>query len=428
MIWYSFEYLTAIAFGLLSIVLIARIFGPENLGKLSYIQAVANLVIFMAVLGLEQILLKDLAKEPSNGDKLLNAVLLQLLGTIVFAGLIYIIVMILEEGKLSPELNTIMFAVILFTFFSRATGLKVYFQAITKPKIITIAAIVSRLFSLVYIFYSLHENYEYQFVILFLPIQAFINFIILLAFFYFDEQRPTSFSPNWKGMLDLIREALPLIGATALFPLFMQGDIVLIKHFLGNEATGIYSAAAKLIEQLVFVGHVIVLSFYSKIIELHSTNKVLYKEYLTSMIKILIIIGLIGAVSVSLLSSFIIITLYGDQFKGADSILAILAWKWLFIFPAALLSRLLIIDGLAKYEFIKSVIAATVSIGLNILLIPTNGAIAAAAVSILAYFIADLLLYKFFKQTRSYWTLILASYTSIFTNPMSLKADVKKLL
>jgi O-antigen/teichoic acid export membrane protein len=427
--WYSLEYLTSIAFGLFSIVLIARVFGPENLGKLSYIQAVANLLIFLAVLGLEQTLLKNLAKDPKNGNQLMNAVSLHLFGTVAFAGLIYIVVLILEEGTISTEINTIMLAVILFTFFSRATGLKIYFQAISKPKIISIAAIISRLFSLSFIFFSLHEDYEYHLVILFLPIQAFINFIFLLAFFYFDKQRPTSFTPNGKEMLALVKEAMPLIGATALFPLFMQGDIVLIKYFLGNEATGVYSSAAKLIEQLVFVGHIIVLSFYSKIIELQSTNKILYKQYLTSLLRLLIVIGFVGALSVSFLSSFIIATFYGEQFKGSETILAILAWKWIFIFPAALLSRLLIIEGLAKYEFIKSVVAASLSIGLNILLIPIYGPIAAAIVSVFSYFIADLLLYKLFKQTHMLWGLIRISYLSFIYAPHKLiKADIKHVL
>ncbi|MBF4232969.1 flippase, partial [Vibrio anguillarum] len=33
--WYSVENITTIIFGLVSVVIVARIFGPENLGKLS---------------------------------------------------------------------------------------------------------------------------------------------------------------------------------------------------------------------------------------------------------------------------------------------------------------------------------------------------------------------------------------------------------
>ncbi|MBF4348529.1 flippase, partial [Vibrio anguillarum] len=49
--WYSVENITTIIFGLVSVVIVARIFGPENLGKLSMIQAISSVTLFLVVLG-----------------------------------------------------------------------------------------------------------------------------------------------------------------------------------------------------------------------------------------------------------------------------------------------------------------------------------------------------------------------------------------
>ena len=65
-LWYSVENLTAVIFSLLSVVLIARLFGPENLGKLSYVQAISALTIFITTLGIDHIIVRDLARNPKN--------------------------------------------------------------------------------------------------------------------------------------------------------------------------------------------------------------------------------------------------------------------------------------------------------------------------------------------------------------------------
>lgn len=427
-IWYAAEYLTAIAFGIVSIIIIARVFGPESLGKLSYIQAIASLLIFMVVLGLEQTLLKDTAENPTNGGLLLSSFILHMVGSFFFAFAIYAVVYFIEEGNVTQELLIIEISVVLFSFFSRGTVLKIYYQAVGKPHVIGVSAIISRTTALLYIGFGYYHDFDFVDYVLFMPIQSSISFLILAAYFYQDKDRPTSFTFSFIEIKSTFVRSFPLIAATALFPLFMQGDIVLIKYLMDNESAGLYSSAAKLVEQLLFVGHVVVLAFYPKIAGLFNRDKVGYENLVESILRILLVVGLLSATFVTITADWIMTLLYGDAFKDASILLSILVWKWIFVFPAALLSRLLIIEGHFKFELIKSLVAALVSVTLNIILIPYLGLIASAIISVFSYFIADLIIYKLLVNKSTIWIMIRQAYWLLFKSPIVLIKDIRYVL
>jgi O-antigen/teichoic acid export membrane protein len=197
----------------------------------------------------------------------------------------------------------------------------------------------------------------------------------------------------------------------------MQGDILLISAILDDTNTGIYSSASRLITQFVFVGHIITMTFYltlsNKYFQQHSD----YEEFVVGLITILFILGLGLSISVYTFSSLIINTLYGYKFIGAENILEILCWNWIFIFPAALYSRMLVLQNLAKYEFIKSLFIASFSISMNYIFIEKFGITGAAFVSILSYFLADLLIYALFKETRHIFRYAITAYLTLISKP-----------
>jgi O-antigen/teichoic acid export membrane protein len=410
-IWYSVENLTAIIFGLLSVVLVARLFGPESLGKLSLVQATSAMAMFMVVLGLDHIVVIDLARKPKDFQFMSTVFITQLIGWCFYMASVFLVLLFINELHIPSDILIIFIAVICATYFNRATVIKYYFQAINQPRTIAISALISRLCSLVYLLIALMLDFNYEFVLLFLPIQALIQFLILSITFFKSLDGGFKFQYSYTRSKHILGEALPLIGAAVLFPIFMQADILLISALLSELDVGIYSAATRLISQFVFLGHIITMTFYlalTKRIDKDSADKELF---ISGLIKILFCFGFIMSFITFVLSDFIISILYGEKFLGAGDVLAIVAWNWCIIFPAALYSRLLVIWGLAKYEFIKSLVVATLSLSLNFMLIPKFGIIGAAFVSLCSYFIADFLIYACFSKTRY---LFLLSFKSIY--------------
>ncbi len=279
--WYAVENITTIAFGLISVIIVARVFGPENLGKLSFVQAISATVIFLVVLGLDHIIVRELAKNKTDYNLIFTTIVIQSSGWISYALIVLLSMWVINNGSLDTSLIYISISVLISTYFSRATVIKLFFQAVNQPRKIAISAIVSRLSALTYLAFALNFDFEYHLVIVFIPIQSFIQFIMLLLQFIGSNNLK---GHEWKFDIvkakSVLREALPLIGSSMLFPIFMQGDILLISAILDDTSTGIYSSASRLIMQFVFVGHIITMTFYltlsNKYFQKHSD----YEEFL----------------------------------------------------------------------------------------------------------------------------------------------------
>jgi hypothetical protein len=91
---------------------------------------------------------------------------------------------------------------------------------------------------------------------------------------------------------------------------------------------------------------------------------------------------------------------------------------WPFAFPACLLSRLLVLTRLARFELYKVMIIAPLSLGINILLIPRYGSSAAAWVAVLSSFLVDFLVYGLFRDTRFLFGIAFDALRSLFTSPI----------
>ncbi len=417
--WYSVENITTIAFGLVSVVMVARFFGPENLGKLSMVQTISAITLFLVVLGLDQLIIRDLSNKKRDLEYISTVLIMQFSGFILHIISVFLVLYYVYDGMIEHDVMVIAFSVLLTVYFSRATVIKLYFQSINRPEVIALSAITSRVIAIIYMFYALINGYTYPSVITFIPLQAFVQIIIIFIIFLRmeDNNNFNIFKFNPCIAKNLFKEAMPLMASSILFPLFMQADILLISFIMSENEVGIYSAASRLITQFLFVGSIVTMTFYLGISSRINEKSLDEEKYIQGVLAMILVIAIIMSSSVFIFSDYIINTLYGDKFNGSEKILEVLSWEWLLILPAALYSRLLILYGLIKYEFIKSLIVAVFSLSLNYLLIPKFGILAAAYVSLFSYFIADLMVYFVFRKTRFLFYIGVKTILLFFTNP-----------
>ncbi|HCJ7271172.1 TPA: oligosaccharide flippase family protein [Vibrio cholerae] len=424
--WYSVENITTIAFGLVSVVMVARFFGPENLGKLSMVQTISSVTLFLVVLGLDHIVVRDLTNEKNNITYMYTILIIQCVGFLIHIFVVYAMLFYIYDWVVEDDIIIIAIWILLSVYFSRATILKLYFQSNNKPEVIASSALASRGISIIYMMMSIYYEFNYHFVVAFIPLQAFLQFLFLLTVFFknnfFDLKGVKLF--NIEIAKKVLGEALPLIGASILFPLFIQADILLISVMLTEKDVGIYSAASRLISQFVFIGNIITMTFYLALSNRVNQSSSDEKEFIKGMFSILFSVSFFLSVIIYFFSDLIISSLYGESFHGAEQMLEILVWKWIFIFPAALYSRLLILYGLSKYELFKSFFVAILSLSLNFILIPKYGVVSAAYISLFSYFIADFLIYLFFKKTRFIFYMEFSSIFIFFTSP---RENIKRI-
>lgn len=413
--FYASENITAMLFGLLGAAMVARVFGPENMGRLSIVQSISAIFMFLATLGLDHFVVREFTRNANDQALKGSLLLVQSLGWLLYvlAVLAYFVV----KGNLGSEVYLII-SVTLTTFFSRVIYLKLYLQAVNQAKAIALAATTSRVVALVYLIVGTFLNFGYDNMIFYLPLQALIQTIMMWVGYrkitHLEKER-LYFS--WSRIWPLIKEASPVLIATALYFGYSQADILIVSYFMNEHDVGIYAAAMRLIPQAAFIGHIAAISYYSNISRTFDSDYATFLIQAKKVVKLQFLLALILAIVGFLLSKVIIYCLYGPKFSDSAQILSVGVWAWIFMFPAALFSRLLVLTKLAKFEFFKALVVAPLSLSLNFLLIPKFGPIAASFVTVMTYFMGDFLVYLLFKKTRFMFFLGIEALKEILLHP-----------
>ncbi len=422
---YAVDNLTKIAFGLLSVSLIAHVYGPENLGRLSLVQSITSILMFLPLLGLDHFVVRDLSRNPNDGELLGTVTVMQFSGWLIYVMSSFLTLMFM--GKFTEYFGyfLILAIVALQTLLSNSILGRLYYQAINKPKEIARSAFISRIIAAVFIVLLTVLRAEYIYVILYLPIQAFIQFVMLLK----GQLKNTKIEAKWKfskfRAISLLKECYPIILAAMLFPLFTHFDSILVASYLGEKSLGAYAAARNVILQFIFFGSILTMTFYSSFARMQiESDQISYTKALQGLGRMLFVGAFVMSLCVFICREPLVDLLYGQKFRETTQILSTQVWIWLFIIPAALYSRLLVLHGLAKYELIKSLLTAILSVSLNFIFIPQYGVQAASVVAVFSYFIADFAVYSFFRETRPIFIIAFKSMFSFLTPKVSID-DIK---
>lgn len=414
---YAAENISAMIFGLLGAAMVARVFGPENMGRLSIVQSVSAVFIFFATLGFEHFIVRDLTRNPNDQELKGSVLVAQSIGWLIY--ILAVISYFIVKGNWETELPLIL-SVTISTFFLRVIYLKLFLQSINQARIIATAAIISRCVALMYLFVGSYIHLSYEAMIFFLPIQgALQTFVMWLGYKRITSKSNIQLTYSWLRVKKLLIEASPVLLATAIYYGYSQADVLIVSYFMNEHDVGIYSAAMRLIPQAAFIGHIAAITFYSQISQSFDVNHALFLSNAKKIVRLQFSLALVISITGAILSGVIIYCLYGDKFSASAPILAIGVWAWLFMIPAALFSRLLVLTKIAKFELIKAFIVAPVSLMANIILIPKFGMHAAAVVTVLTYMFGDFFVYAFFKQTRFMFYLGLSSIRDIIFHPIS---------
>ena len=422
---FAVDNLSAMAFGLLGGAFLARVFGPEDLGRLGTVQAATALLVCLTTLGLDHYWVRELHRRRDDGTLIGSLQLAQMLGWLVH--LLALLGVVHLFGDLGRDLVLVL-AVAVTTLFTRTLFAALYFNAVGQPGPIAVSAVFSRLVALAYLGWGFYAHYAYATMVLYLPLQAALQGIYLAWRFWREAGRHLAYALQWSRVTRLLREAAPMLLATALFPLFAQADVLVVAHFLGAREVGLYAAAMRLLPQLLFLGHVLAAAFFPAIIAHHDASSGAYADFALRVARVIAGLSMLAAAAVALLAPLLVSLLYGERFADSVAVLQVACWTWVFMLPAALYSRLLVLEGLGRVELLKTILTAAFSVGMNVWLVPRHGIVAAAWVSVAAYFLADLALYGLFRGTRPLFAICLRALADWFIRPLYSLADARRLL
>ncbi|GGA98931.1 flippase [Agarivorans gilvus] len=395
-LWLIVEKLLSMAISLAVTLAIARHLAPEQFGTLSYLLALAALLVPFSALGLNAIITREVVQRPADEQQIMGTALtLRLCGALLCGGLC-----LLLAPLYLPEHQRFMFTLLLLgNLFTSFTVIDYWIQArvdnryAAKMRLMVLSLMAGLRFLAVYFEQSLS---------MFVYLAALEMLLMGLGFTFLYSYRGGSL----RRLTASIKEAKYLLSQSWLLMLsgiaaiiYLKMDQVMLGWLSSSEQVGIYAVAARLSEVWYFFPTAIVTSFFPQLINHRRNAPNTYKLQLQKLNDFLFLGAFLVAILVQFVAPWAINILFGAEYALSAPVLVIHIWAGVFIFMRALLSKWLLVENYLFFSMLTQFTGALLNVLLNYWLIPLYGATGAAAATVLSYAAASYLALFFHKNT-----------------------------
>ena len=370
---------TGIVFPVITFPYAARVLLPEGIGAVNFLQSIVAYIVLLTSLGIPMYAVREVAKYRDDVairnritvEILLLSVILCLFGYVAGAVLgIYV-------PQISAQLGV--FYALSLTILFTSLGVNWFYQAVEDFKFITIRALCFRMLAALGLFLFVRDKDDlliYAFVLVGSTVgNNLINFIHLRKWIPFH-------SITWAELRIWrhLRPSLRIFVFNLVTSIYLNLNTVMLGFMRGDDAVGFYTAGNKLSHVVLSVVAslgVVLLPRCSNLIEtgqMEAFSKVTSKSYrLVVGLSLPCIVGLI------VLAIPVIRIFCGDEFLAAVPVLCWTAPIILFIGLSNVIG-LQILYPMGKESIViwSTVGGAVLNFLLNLLLIPSLGAVGAA--------------------------------------------------
>lgn len=396
--WMFFARISSMAVTFIATAYIARGLGPSNYGELSYAISFVGLFGFLASLGIDQILYRDLIRFPEKRNEYMGTAMVIRLS----AAFISLAVCTLFAITLSPkDVSLILIFVISLSFiFSSFQLLGYEFQAEAKskyPSILSLIVIIILNVAKILIVFNGNGVIYLAGIILLEPILYAIGYLYLRTREYGSVR-------NWRFNktigISILKDSFPLIFASAFFAVYARIDQVMIKNMMDAESVGLYDSAVRISELWYFLPNIIVAGLFPALMNAKKVSDELYYKRAKKLLILILAISLLAALLTTILSKYFILIIFGTGFLGALLILKIYIWSNIGAAINLLMQQLLVAENLTKIISISVFLGMATNVTLNMIWIPMYGTSGAAFASLVSYVVPFLSLFMFNKSRK----------------------------
>ncbi len=379
-------------FALVSVGFITRSLGAEGFGSYATIVAYLSIFQILADFGLYNLLTREISQKPDKERYLVSQFLtLRLLIAFLLLSLATALVWVFPY---SAQIKLgVVFAASAFLFMSLTQIFMSVFQrhlAVYKAAIAEVVGRGAQAGLVWYFFVTGGSLFKYLGALI---AGSFIIFFLNLVF----ARRLVSFklSKSFSGWKTILKTAYPIAISIVFTLLYFKSDTILLSVLKPQEDVGIYNAAYKVLETLIFLPAAFVglvmprISEYAKRFA-ENKNKEKLKKFLSSLTDIVWIAALPTLAGGILLSPSIVNFIGGAEFAASGEVLKILFIAIAIIFFGTLFGNTVIAMGMQKKAMWAYIVGFGFNLVLNLIFIPKFTYLAAAWTTVLTEFLVTM--------------------------------------
>ncbi len=388
-------------------LIVARYLGPERYGLMNYVISVVFLFQTLSVFGLDQIEVREEARAPQDFRSIIGtAFAIRLVLAAIALSAVVAWAWIFEEDAYVSAMICLYALTILCGTLNVVRN---YFMAIVQNKYVVKSEITRTLVGMTV---KIALYLAGASLTCFIAACAF-DFVLLASGYVVAYRRrvgPLSewrFDARWCRLL--LRESFPLLLTTAAVVVYQRIDQVMIGRMVSKESVGYFSTASRFVEVLMYIPMMLAQTISPVLTRIRSRSEQVYAARAQTFMNISVWLSIFAGGLTSILSYWIILLLLGPAYLPAVGVLQVMAFKAASVALSNTAGTMLVVEGLQKWAIFRDLLGCLVCVGLNWILLPRYGIMAAAYVAIAsniaAGWLADLFIpayrHLFRMQTRA---------------------------
>ena len=389
----------------------ARALGAGEYGVFSYALGLAGFFVIFKNIGVDAIITRDIAKDPSSRDKIFSTGFWIEIGLLIITAALLLFIAPLfskinEAIMLLPIVAIMLIADDLRDFFIA------FFRGVEKMEweafVITMANVLATVFGFIALAYS---KTPFVLVVSYTTASLLVTFITGgIIFWRYGFRVIKNFSG--KLVLPILKSAWP-IAATALPGMFLFNiDLVMLGWWRGVSEIGVYSAAQKLIGILAIFSTLVATStfpVFARFAHMKDSEKI--KSLTENTLKIIFLFAVPIIFGGALLGTSLLQYIFGNEYSSGGIAFVVLLLSILATHPLAIITNFVFAYDMQRKIVLFPFIVGILSLVLNFFLIPKFGIIGAAFSTLLSFSVYIFLMYKFAKKIE---------YFRFFPNPQKI--------
>ncbi len=367
---------------------VVRYLGPEQYGTLSFALAFVALFTPLALLGLPNLVMRDLVEKPQEENATLgSAFVLMLGGAVVGAALASAAVIFLRPHQL--EAQRLVWVIACGLIFQAFTVIEQWFNAQVRAKYVVYARNAALLLASVVRVAAILAGASLLVFAVITVVESGLFALGLVVVF----QRTRRTLPAWRAQLararGLLSDSWPLLIEGLAIMVYMRVDQTMLGQMISGEEgareVGLYASAVKLSEIWLFVPVAIRTTFFPTIVRSKTLAPAEYRQRIQRLLNLMVLLSYGVAIPTTILAPFIIRFFYGAEFGDAAPMLTILIWSGVWSSLGLLRSAVIQSENRQILTLQASILGAVSNVLLNLVLIPPLGGIGSAIATTVSY-------------------------------------------
>ena len=378
-------------------ILTARYLGPERYGITYYAVSLAGFFVPVALLGLNDTLIRELSESPDReGEILGTSLIMSSVSSVLSSAVMVFLAFLLNRN----DSVTVWFCGLysLSLLFQNYELLTCWFQRRFQSKYPSAAVVLAFVVSSAYRVYLLVTQKEILWFAMTTVIDYAIMSLILFICYRMLDGPKLSFSvQTGKELLDRSKY---YILTSIIVASFSTVDKIMLKAIVGEIENGLYSAAYNLAGSTSFLYSALIESQRPTIVGIANADKEAFESRVKSLFSMMFWVSVIQNIGFTVFGKLIVKILLGEEYMKAVPVFRVLTWFTTFSYIGAARNVWILATDNHRHLWRINLIGATCGLIMNYLLIRNFGMIGAAVTAILTQFITNYLTGFVFKDVR----------------------------